>query len=198
MKLLKVDQLKCVRSEKSLFEEICFSLSANECLHIQGANGSGKTSLLRILAGLLSYEQGTIEWFPKPSFSYLAHKNGLKDELSAIENLRFYQNLNGQYKEQHLDQTLHALGLLKQADSLSQKLSFGQQRRLAFARLLLSEHKVWILDEPFTGVDIDGRALLEQLCLNHLNSGGGIILSHHADLSHSKLSEHLSILDLCK
>lgn len=201
MSLLTVSNLRCVRGEQSLFDNISFALDSKQCLHIRGTNGSGKTSLLRMLAGLLKYQHGDINW-QSSSFSYLAHKDGLKNELSAIENLRFYQQLNLQTTatrrllEDDLDHALNELGLLHKADSLVKNLSFGQRRRLAFTRLLLHESRVWILDEPLTGVDTHGRQLIETHCLHHLEAGGSILISHHGELSESCFSNYCIALDL--
>lgn len=201
MNLLTVSNLSCTRGEQSLFENLSFSVNIKQCLHIRGVNGSGKTSLLRMLAGLLKCEHTNIDWHDS-SFSYLAHKDGLKNELSAIENLRFYYqldasiNLSKQQSENNLDHILNQIGLLKKADTPVKNLSFGQRRRLAFARLLLIEASVWILDEPLTGVDTDGRHLIEQHCLSHIEAGGAILISHHGDLSQSRFSKYCSTLDL--
>ena len=204
MALLNVTNLKCVRGEQSLFENLSFSLASQQCLHIKGMNGSGKTSLLRVLAGLLSYDEGHIEWQEKNPPAYLGHKDGLKNEFSAIENLRFYLYLRDtptsdkQRDEDQLDHALNQLGILKQADTPTKSLSFGQRRRLAFARLVFAQEKVWILDEPLTGVDMHGRKLIENQCLKHLSKGGAIIMSHHGDLTHSDLAPQLKSMDLSK
>ena len=202
MTLLNVTDISCARGEQSLFENLSFSLTAKQCLHIRGANGSGKTSLLRILSGLLAPTAGKLRWQANTSFAYLAHKDGLKNELSAIENMRFFQKLGSRetipkkQSEDRLDHALNALGLLNKADKPTKSLSFGQRRRLAFARLLLNEEKIWILDEPLTGVDTHGRQLIEELCLNHLSNGGGILISHHGDLSTCSFANHVSTVDL--
>ncbi len=197
--LLIADQLHCVRGERVLFENLSFRLQRGECLHIRGANGSGKTSLLRILIGLLAPTNGQVHWQLSNSDAnpvYLGHKNALKNELRAIENLRFYQKLDGRSDEDELDTVLHQVGLLEQAEQLTSSLSFGQKRRLAFARLLLGPSPVWILDEPFTGVDAQGRDTLEAHCENHLASANSIILTHHGNLENSQLANRLRVLEL--
>ncbi len=211
--LLQGHDLHCVRGERSLFTGINVTVNRGQCLHIVGANGSGKTSLLRILCGLSSADSGTVLWRKQPlannvdfnaSTAYVGHKDGLKNELTAIENLRFQQQLEGINDEQALDDCLAQLKILYCADLSAQALSFGQRRRLAFARLLLSSKAssktsskvLWILDEPFTGIDIHGRALIEDLCVQHLSDGGAIVMTHHQSLDQSGLAKYRSELNL--
>lgn len=204
---LVVDNVACARGDRQLFSDLSFQLNAGECLHIIGANGSGKTSLLRILCGISRPESGTVQWnnrntVANPDYlstsAYIAHKDGLKNELTAIENLRCYQQLSGVRDEEALDDSLNRLGILECADLFVQQLSFGQKRRLAFARLLLSPFKLWILDEPFTGIDVNGRAALERLCVDHLQHNGSIIITHHQSLENSALNAYCSTLSLSK
>lgn len=204
---LTVENLSCIRGERVLFEELSFALSAGKALHVCGANGSGKTSLLRLLCGINDADHGLIQWngnsiqnnldYLKNS-AYIGHKDGLKNELSAIENLRFYQQLEGSRDEQQLDDCLERMQILHCADLSAYQLSFGQRRRLAFARLLLKKFTLWILDEPFTGIDSDGRQLIEQVCEQHLMSGGLITLTHHRGLEDSAFAKYVSKLDLVR
>lgn len=172
-----------------------------------GANGSGKTSLLRILCGLSAPDSGKVIWNKSAindqyfeQSRYIGHKDALKGELTAFENLRFYQQMDSskahQNSDELLDDSLHKMEILHCADLLANQLSFGQRRRLVFARLLLSPVELWILDEPFTGIDKDGRTLIESLCLEHLENGGMIILTHHLSLSNSAFAAHLKTLTL--
>lgn len=200
--------LSCVRGDRVLFEDLSFTIEPAQCIHLIGANGSGKTSLLRIIAGLNRPESGEIgfnnlatgegEKFT-PQVAYLGHKDGLKTELSAFENLAFYANLMSTDKTvnaQFVDSLLHRMELLQCAEINAGLLSFGQRRRLAFARLLIAHKQLWILDEPFTGIDRDGRELIESLCIEHLQSMGSIIISNHQDLSMSRLAPNLSTIEL--
>ena len=188
-----------------MFTELDFTLEAGQCMHVIGPNGSGKTSLLRILIGLSQPELGRVYWQKEPiqgnasylsHCAYLGHKDGLKDELTAFENLRFYHQIENQNDEDLVDDQLAEMGILECADLTASKLSFGQRRRLAFARLLLGQFKLWILDEPFTGIDHQGRDLIEAICLSHLKNSGAIVFSNHQSMAASQLADHLVELQL--
>ncbi len=207
---ISAKNLSCTRGDKLLFENLNFSIVSGECLHVTGENGSGKTSLLRIIAGINRSETGELVWNNENALvnlsffaacAYIAHKDGLKNELTAIENLRYYQQLesnnsNSDQNEEALDEALDRLKILQCADLSAQQLSFGQRRRLAFARLLVSNFSLWILDEPFTGIDKNGRALIEELCVEHLEKGGVIILTHHQSLIDSPINAYRKELKL--
>ena len=202
---LSVKNLSCTRSEKTLFDALEFSVNASCCLHVTGSNGSGKTSLLRMLCGLFDVDNGDIRWNGDQiknnqaffnDLAYIGHKDGIKNELSAAENLSFYQALNNRADPSLVDDYLARMGILASADLAAQVLSFGQRRRLAFARLLITNHSLWILDEPFTGIDHAGRKLIESICLDHLLNNGIIILTHHQSLATSSLAPHLDELKL--
>ncbi len=203
--LIHAEALSCVRGENTLFDNLSLQIKAGQCLHIVGANGCGKTSLLKILSGLTTSDAGRVFWRQElcsrsESFfaqtAYIGHKDGLKNELTAIENLRFSQLLDGHLDEDKLDACLAKLQILQCADLTAQVLSFGQRRRLAFAKLLLNFKHLWILDEPFTGIDVQGRALIEELCVAHLDSGGAIVMTHHQSLQGSQLSDYRTELHL--
>jgi len=204
---LSATNLSCHRGDNQLFDDISFDVSAGECLHVTGPNGCGKTSLLRIVCGLNQAESGQVLWNGKSiagnsrfyrESAYIAHKEGLKNELTAIENLRYYQQLDASRNEAILDNLLAKLGILPCADLLAQQLSFGQRRRLSFARLLVAQFPLWVLDEPFTGIDHSGRTLIESLCVEHLENGGSIIMTHHQSLRDSPLNQFRSELALGK
>ncbi len=211
--LLSVHNLYCQRGDKRLFSDISFTVHAGHCWHIVGSNGSGKTSLLRQLVGLLDGTQQRVaemvQWQQSESaarsigFAYLGHSDGLKPELTALENLTFYANFCAAQEASSmlksaddLDEYLFRVGILECADLPTRNLSFGQRRRLSLARVLLSGQAVWLLDEPLTGIDAAGRELFTDLFMAHLQGGGAILLTHHQNLSGSRLSPHLQELHL--
>ena len=202
---LIANNLSCIRGERALFSALNFDVHSGQCLHVIGANGSGKSSLLRILCGIRRSDTGDVQWsnssiHANPEYlrqsAFIGHTDALKGELTAIENLRWYQRLDTQVDEAQLDDLLAKMGILQCADVPAAQLSFGQRRRLAFARLLLRPFKLWILDEPFTGIDADGRTIIEQLCVNHLRAGNMIIMTHHRSLNEGPLREFHSELRL--
>jgi len=204
-KVISVKDLSCIRGDNQLFDAVNFSIGVGQCLHVTGPNGCGKTSLLRLIAGISYAEHGEISWNGSNTANnsdfhrecaYIAHKEGLKNELTAIENLRYYQQLDSVVDEIALDDILEKMGILKCADLLAQQLSFGQRRRLSFARLLIANFTLWILDEPFTGIDTSGRDLIESLCVEHLQNGGVILMTHHQSLVDSPLNQYRSELKL--
>lgn len=192
--MLSVHGLGCTRGERELFTGMNFALHQGEALLIQGGNGQGKTSLLRLLTGLAQPADGEVRWrgqaLDKASedyhreMAYIGHLNGIKDDLTPIENLRLASQLAGR----RLDETqaqirLNQLGLARCLDLPCRVLSFGQRRRVALASLLCTDALLWILDEPLTGLDVHGVALLEELLKAHLDNGGMAVLTTHQPLS---------------
>lgn len=211
--LLSVTELACVRGSKTLFRDVSFSVKRGECWHLQGANGSGKSSLLKQLIGLVDHHRGHVVWadqtktsdkLPDSSmvctfslpFAYLGHNDGLKPELSALENLVFYRDFYEADTGLDLDQSLFDVGILTHAEAPVKHLSFGQRRRLSLARLMLSNSQVWLLDEPLTGIDETGRDLFMARFLEHVDSNGAIVLTHHHSLKNSPLAHSLHCLSL--
>ncbi len=202
---LSLESIRCVRGDNTLFSELSIDAENGDLLRIRGENGSGKTSLLRIIAGIALADAGKVLWNKKTiqesdsfatDIAYLAHRDGIKSELTAIENLKFYQQLYNQNDTEKLMNVLDALDISHIYPLPARQLSFGQRRRLGFARLLLSSTKLWLLDEPFTGIDVSGRELLEQHCVDFLNQGGMIVMTHHAELEHSELIQREQSVDL--
>ncbi len=186
--MLEAHNLSCIRDDHALFAHLSLTLSAGELLQVEGANGAGKTSLLRILAGLSQPERGQVCWQGQPigrcrdryqsSLLYLGHKPGIKAGLTPLENLAFLH----QVPEAALWQALACVGLAGYEDLPAGQLSAGQQRRVALARLWLSRASLWILDEPFTALDQAGStALLARLCA-HAEGGGLLLLTSHQPL----------------
>ena len=188
--LLQARELACSRGDAALFGGLRFELKAGEALQIEGANGSGKTSLLRILAGLTPPDEGEVRWrgrdiaghrqFFQAELGYLGHHLGLKSELTATENLALGLGVHGIARaEPDLEPALSRVGLGHRADLPVRSLSAGQRQRVALARLLLQKAVLWVLDEPFTALDTDGVALVRALAEAHLADGGIVILTSH-------------------
>lgn len=187
---LSAHDLACERSERLLFKGVNFGLSGAQLLLVQGGNGQGKTSLLRLLTGLGRPDEGEVRWRGQPiarcrdhyhqEMAYLGHANGIKDDLNPVENLRFHVALHGRPFEQAqaLD-TLKRLGLSRCLDLPCRALSFGQRRRVALSALLLAGACLWILDEPLTGLDAPAVALVEGLIRDHIQAGGMVVATTH-------------------
>ena len=189
--------LSCVRDERTLFSGLSFTIEPGEMVQIEGRNGAGKTSLLRILAGLSSPDAGEVRWqgvSPRrqrdifhQQLLYLGHQPGVKSVLTAFENLAFYLSVNGQTvrgnaSAEAIYQALENVGLLGYEDVTVGQMSAGQQRRVALARLWLSDAPLWILDEPLTAIDKQGVATLIALFEQHAQQGGMVLLTTHQDL----------------
>jgi heme exporter protein A len=199
-----------IRGTRLLFDDLGFELRPGEVLQIMGANGGGKTTLLRIIAGLTQPEEGDVRWFGRSIFGYgdrearvgdepgahpqiddyrealryVGHLDGVKVELSTRENLAVHQALFGVVGETRPGpETLGEVGLGDFGEVRAFALSAGQKRRLALARLLVGAPKVWILDEPFTALDRVGVALIEDLIDRHSEAGGAVIFTSHQSLS---------------
>jgi heme exporter protein A len=187
---LQVTDLSCVRDDRVLFETLCFELNSGQALLLEGENGSGKTSLLRILCGFREPDAGNILWCGNAindsqyynDMAYVGHLDGVKKELTVLENLKVSLAL-GQLGEYSIPQALAKVQLADFDDALVQTLSAGQKRRLSLARLLITHNSLWILDEPFTSLDKQGISLIESLMAEHCNKGGMIILTSHHDIA---------------
>ncbi|HEU4431912.1 MAG TPA: cytochrome c biogenesis heme-transporting ATPase CcmA [Pyrinomonadaceae bacterium] len=191
--ILEVSKLGCVRGDRRLFSGLDLSLAAGTYLQVTGPNGSGKTSLLRILCGLLAPAEGEIKWQGEnirslaedyfTSVTYLGHRHGVKDELSAIENLRISNALNGiTVSKERAAEVLARMGLAGRESLPARLLSEGQRRRVALARLLTCSTKLWLLDEVMTSLDKRAVALIRSLIEEHLAGGGIAIVATHQDL----------------
>ncbi len=190
--LLTAQHLTCIREDRILFDALSFDVHAGDIVQIEGPNGSGKTSLLRILAGLSMPYDGAVLYQQQPIQSqrehyhqqllYIGHLAGIKGEMTAAENLSFNLAMKG-LSTVDVENTLSHVNLIGFEDALASHLSAGQHRRIALAQLWVSQAKLWILDEPFTAIDKQGVALLEQLICQHTTQGGAVILTTHQDLS---------------
>jgi len=185
---LSGQNLRCVRGGREVFSGLDFAVSAGELLAITGANGSGKTSLLRLIAGLLvasggsvELEGGETELSLAEQAHYLGHRDALKPALSVAENLSFWRDfLGGEMSDR--GRSLAAAGLDHAAHLPAAYLSAGQRRRLSIARLLSVRRPVWLLDEPTSALDVAGQDLFVRLMRDHLIGGGIIIAATHAPL----------------
>jgi len=187
---LTAENLVCVRGDKRVFEGVSFRVAAGHALAVEGANGAGKTSLLRMIAGFLAPAAGRLivknaqgesddaEERGK-SVGWLGHQDGLKPQLTVIEQLNFFAHLYGKQADPSL---LEQVGLARQRDLPCRYLSAGQRRRLALARLLAGTRALWLLDEPFAALDTAGQRLVAQLMAGHCKAGGLIIAATHDPL----------------
>ncbi|HEV7164408.1 MAG TPA: cytochrome c biogenesis heme-transporting ATPase CcmA [Gammaproteobacteria bacterium] len=179
------------RGGRRLCQGLSFSLEPGEALQLRGANGSGKTSLLRVLAGLGRVDEGEVRWAGelirgsadhRASLLYLAHANGLKAHLSPRENYIFYQSITDNSSEITADEALVRFGLIDVSDRPCAYLSMGQKRRAALARLLATRSRLWLLDEPLTSLDAAGADLVADLLKAHLKQKGLVVLATHQPL----------------
>lgn len=202
--LLSAHDLQCIRDDRVLFEGLNFSLNGGEILQIEGHNGSGKTSMLRILCGLSLPSEGEVRWRGKPiqqtrgdyhaALNYVGHHHGVKGELTPLENLRVARALCTEPNSLDLATALKKVGLYGFEDVPARTLSAGQQRRVGLARLLVRNAPLWILDEPFTALDKTGIAFVENLITEHAARGGiAILTSHHPVNSPGLRQIHLGV-----
>ena len=188
--MLEARELLCERDERTLFSGLSFTLNAGEWVQITGSNGAGKTTLLRLLTGLSRPDAGDVLWQGQPlhqvrdsyhqNLLWIGHQPGIKTRLTALENLHFY------HRDGDTAQCLEALaqaGLAGFEDIPVNQLSAGQQRRVALARLWLTRATLWILDEPFTAIDVNGVDRLTQRMAQHTEQGGRVILTTHQPLN---------------
>jgi len=190
--MLAASALECVRGDRTLFSGVSFALAAGHGLLVQGANGAGKTSLLRILVGLSPAAQGEVAWRGQPirrvadvyrrEVAYCGHPNALKDDLSALENLRAAVALSGHgITPGEARAALARVGVEAAADLPVRSLSQGQKRRTTLARLALDGAKLWVLDEPLAALDASGVDWLAAILDAHLEGGGlAVVTSHQA------------------
>ena len=188
--MLEASNLECVRGERRLFAGVSFRLAGGEMLYLQGKNGSGKTSLLRMLCGLTPVASGDIHWRGQPigklgdefrsELCYLGHQNAIKEELTPLENIRSSATLAQETLDE--DAALDALeqfGLRSRADLACRYLSQGQKRRAALARLVHERRALWVLDEPYVALDAAAIELVAGLIGAHLQRGGLAVLTTH-------------------
>ncbi len=190
--VLEARAINAWRGDRHILRDVSFVLRAGEFLKITGPNGVGKTTLLRVICGLLPAESGEIDWCGRPvrdsrdqfnsQLAYLGHPNSLKADLTARENLKFLAGLRQELTARDVDGALERVGILSRGDLPARSLSAGQKRRLALARLLLAEASLWVLDEPVTNLDAAGVSLVEDLVQDHVSRGGLALAAAHQRL----------------
>ncbi|MFC5498244.1 cytochrome c biogenesis heme-transporting ATPase CcmA [Caenimonas terrae] len=183
-------RLACVRGERPLFSGVDLAVERGQWLHVRGANGAGKTSLLRLLAGLSPPAQGEVRWQGKPiadcsaayrsDLLFLGHQGALKDDLTALENIELAGALDGASPPRaDVVSALRRVGLQGRDELPVRFLSAGQKRRVLLARMLTRKARLWVLDEPFTALDAKGVSMLSELLHDHLADGGMAVVTSH-------------------
>ena len=191
--MLEVTNLDCIRGDRKLFSDISFSLEPGSFLQLQGANGSGKTSLLRILCGLLAPARGEIFWQGAnirslgeeyfTAITYIGHRSAVKEELTGVENHRINNGLAGvQLTREQAIESLQKMGLSSRENLPARMLSEGQRRRLALSRLLSAATPLWILDEVLTSLDRAAVNLVTSIIETHLQAGGMAVVATHQEM----------------
>jgi heme exporter protein A len=187
---LVVDKVHVWRGERHVLKGMSLSLNAGELLHVSGPNGTGKTTLLRVITGLLRPEQGLVSWRGTPILSsrqqfqvdlaYAAHEQALKADFTALENLRYSVGLKRNVARPELMAALEQTGVGRCADLPARVLSAGQRRRVTMARILAMRAPLWLLDEPFANLDAEGSVLVAELLQTHVRGGGlALVVAHH-------------------
>ena len=185
--LLSAHGLRFTRNDVPVFGPVDFEVAAGEALLVQGDNGAGKTTLLKVLAGLLRAEGGEVRLQGKPEdaalrarvVGYLGHLPAQKADLSALENLRFLCGLHGSRPGLSLEDAMAIVGLAGYEDALARQMSAGQRKRLSLARLWLSPAPLWLMDEPYANLDLEGIELVNRMVQAHLREGGGAMVTTH-------------------
>jgi heme exporter protein A len=200
--MLAVARLRFDRNDERVFGPLDFDVHANEALLVTGGNGVGKTTLLRVLAGLLRATDGELHWhgetcasLPTDGIAFVGHLPGHKADLGGIDNLRFAVGLHGCRRGVSAITALASVGLAGYEDVPAGRLSAGQRKRLALARLLLSPARLWLLDEPYANLDRDGITLVDRLLGKHLGEGGAALITTHGAYAAPPVRARTLLLD---
>ena len=200
---LCVEKVHVWRGDRHVLKGVSLEVRPGELMHVSGPNGTGKTTLLRVVTGLLRPEQGSVAWLGKPiaaaaadyqrAMAYASHEPALKSDLTALENPRFAVGLKRRVPLAELRASLERTGVAQCADLPARVLSAGQRRRVAMARVLAFRAALWLLDEPFTNLDAAGSALLSALLVEHVGGGGMALVVAHHDLNVAATTRHLGL-----
>lgn len=201
--LLAARDLTFTRNDMPVFGPLAFEVNAGEALLVQGGNGVGKTTLLRVLAGLLRADAGEIDidghragsQQRTHAIAYLSHLPGLKADLSALDNLHFLCGLHGRRPRQVPGSALAIVGLAGYEDNLVRQLSAGQKKRLSLARLWLSPAPLWLLDEPYANLDLEGINLVNRMISAHLRTGGAALVTTHGAYAAPPVRTRMLVLE---
>jgi heme exporter protein A len=180
---LTSQNIACERNGRVVFSDLSFCVSAGECAELRGANGAGKSSLLRLLAGLVPKSAGHVDWNGAVDFAsqlhFIAHQDAMKTSLTVAENLQFWCDVMG---GPSIAAALQAFDLGALQNEPAQLLSAGQRRRLTLSRLFLATRPLWLLDEPMTALDAASQQILRGHVVAHLRAGGVVVAATHGDL----------------
>lgn len=201
---LHIKSISCTRGYRDLFTGLDFLLCPGQVLRVEGKNGSGKTSLLRIMAGLAQPLEGEVLWQGRKihhaesdyfqNLLFLGHRAAIKYELTPLENLCMARALHGANTDISIEDALDKVGLYGFEDIPSGQLSAGQKRRVALAQLFLSRAKCWILDEPYTSLDVAAVSMLESVFTQHVNNGGMLVITSHQPVTLEVADQHKLVL----
>lgn len=195
---LLAENLSYEINDKLILTDLSLAVRSGEILFIEGGNGSGKTTLLRILCGLMQADEGRISWNGESiqsalldyyqQLTFIGHATGVKPELTTIENMRFFSALSGLPASADIESALEWVGLSGYENSPGRHLSYGQQRRIALSRLMINSSLLWILDEPFAGLDKKMIGKLQDRFVEHASDGGLLILTSHQSIDLNKVN----------
>ena len=201
--LLAARRLTFTLNDEPVFGPLDFVVAAGEALLVQGDNGVGKTTLLRVLAGLLRADSGEIDIdgrvaqasLRSHAIAYLGHLPAMKGDLNTLENLNFLCGLHGRRARQLPGDALSMVGLAGHEDTLARQLSAGQKKRLSLARLWLSPAPLWLLDEPYANLDLDGINLVNRMISAHLRDGGAALVTTHGAYAAPPVQTRMLVLE---
>ena len=193
MSFFEIKNISCIRGNKLLFKNLNFKLKNQELLVIKGANGSGKTTLLKILSGLLKTLSGSIIFDKKnintskdeylKLFEYIGHENAIKNALTVRENLNFYLKIKKNLKKENFKNAIKIFNLKHLLDIKIENLSSGEKRRVSLSRLILSNSKIWFLDEPTNSLDKKNTLIFFKILNQHLKSNGIAVIASHDEIN---------------